>query len=331
MQGDYADFAGADSLDGIDYVHPTRVAMLAIVIGRTLDIPRSELISLAMASALMNVGYLALRRSLLDEPRRLLDGEWEEHIHTHPLRGAAILERSGLQADCLRAIEEHHERWDGSGYPAGLRDDAIARHARILAVADTYVALRSVRPHRRPLDDEQALAEIAAGRGTLYDPAIVDALTEAIARFADNPQAPIAGPDERARARSSPDEHARAQRDRTGDIDAAAEPTRTQDEDPLQPSLPAGTRRTPPPRRPRVEDAARVGVPTIATLDAPRVAAATRSRRSEPAAASATAGRRRPGGSRRAEARRTHPHHGLFAPALYVDAALSGRWRLDRF
>ncbi|TAK57466.1 MAG: HD domain-containing protein, partial [Dehalococcoidia bacterium] len=240
INGDYADFGGVDSLDGIDYVHPTRVAALAVVIGRMLDMRRSELISLAMAAALMNVGYLALRRSLLDQPRRLLEGEWEEHIHTHPGRGTALLAQAGLFDDSLRAIEQHHERWDGSGYPAGATGGAISRSARILAVADTYVSLRSVRPHRPPVDAEPALEEIAAGRGKLFDPDVIDAFEDVIARFSGAMRPSRAGTIATTAAVAASEEHSAAQRDGSDAIDtaanAAAEPAYiAADEDDLLP------------------------------------------------------------------------------------------------
>jgi hypothetical protein len=184
IKGDSAEFAGADVLEGTDYVHPIKVAELAATMGRVLGRPRSALISLAMAAALMNVGYLTLRRSLLDEPRRLLDGEWEQHVHTHPNQGVALLTGSGLPDDCLRAIGEHHERWDGSGYPGGVRGEAIAREARILAIADSYVSLRSARPYRHAVDADEARQEIASEGGRLFDPQMVGAFEEVMARYA---------------------------------------------------------------------------------------------------------------------------------------------------
>ena len=91
--GDTVDFSGPDSLDGNEYVHPIKVAELAILIGRELGKPRSALIDLAMAAALMNIGNLALHGSVLEEPRHLLEGEWEQHEHTHPAQGVALLDR----------------------------------------------------------------------------------------------------------------------------------------------------------------------------------------------------------------------------------------------
>lgn len=325
-KGDYADFSGADSLDGIDYTHPIRVATLAIVIGRTLGMPRSELINVAMAAALMNVGYLALRRSLLDEPRRLLEGEWEEHIQTHPSRGEHLLARSGLADDCLCAIAQHHERWNGAGYPAGLSGEAISRHARVLAVADTYVSLRSVRPHRPPVDAETALREVATGGGRLFDPEMIAAFEDVIARFTG-----VMRP-ERATASSAPiaeaaiDGSVASQRDGGNTADATApvkpESAANADEADEQPSFRPRVARGRPPRAPQpLEDdrAVRAAPP-------PQSAGAL-TPRPMPTKRPAPAGRRA-----RRISRRARPRHdrGLFSPELYVDAALRGRWLSDR-
>lgn len=339
INGDYADFAGADSLDGIDYIHPTHVASLAVVIGRELGMPRSELINVAMAAALMNVGYLALRRSLLDQPRRLLEGEWEEHIRTHPDRGVKLLARSGLADDCLRAIEHHHERWDGSGYPAGLRGDAISRHARIIAVADTYVSLRSIRPHRPPVDAEVALEEVALGRGKIYDPKLVDAFEDVIARFTGITRPDRTESGASSAARATAEAHATAQRDGADTIDAATEAT-------VEPSYTADDADEPPPppgaRRARRTNEAATGTPAEprsaagATPGVERLnvapTALPRSRHvAQSGPASVAPPRRRPRRrSSGATARRVRPRHGLFAPKLYVDAAVDGRWPLDR-
>lgn len=337
INGDYADFGGVDSLDGIDYVHPTRVAALAIVIGRMSGMRRSELISLAMAAALMNVGYLALRRSLLDQPRRLLEGEWEEHVHTHPARGTALLAQAGLSGDSLRAIEQHHERWDGSGYPAGLSGDAISRHARILAVADTYVSLRSVRPHRPPVEAEPALEEIAAGRDKLFDPDVVDAFEDVLARFSGIMRPSRAGSVAASAAAAAGEDHSVAQRDGADAIDTAAEAatdpaSAAGDEvEQLPPAVP-GARRRPPTRRQELDTASHtVSSPSrIEALDTAHATPSPRSRRAEQPAAVSNAAVSRRSRSRRAASRHRRVHHGLFATTLYVDAALCGSWPVDR-
>ena len=130
VTGDSAEFAGSDSLDGNDYIHPVKVAALAALIGSQLGLGRTAIINLATATVLMNLGYLTLHQSVIGEPRLLLESEWEEHVHTHPARSIGLLTQSGLPDDCLRTIIQHHERWDGSGYPSRLRGAEICLDAR---------------------------------------------------------------------------------------------------------------------------------------------------------------------------------------------------------
>lgn len=322
LVGDSAEFSGSDSLDGNDYIHPVKVASLAAVVGRRLGMARSAIIDAATAAMLMNVGYLALRRSLIDEPRRLLEGEWERHVHTHPDRSIAMLAQSGLHERTVRTIAQHHERWDGSGYPAGLRGDDICLEARILAVADTYVSLRSIRPYRPAVDMSAALAEIAGASERLFDPTVVEAFEEVIAEYAGimRPECATA---ERALAGPSIQEEApRAPRDeRADDLERYEASVRQADRDEdaererreaherqritrraapaaVTPALPATVRPLPPTADP-----------------APLPAPIPPSRRRRPAHAP----RRRLAsqGGRRAT---------LFSPALYVDAAIRGRW-----
>ncbi len=334
IKGDYADFAGADSLDGIDYIHPTRVAALAVVIGRELGMPRSELINVAQAASLMNVGYLALRRSLLDQPRRLLEGEWEEHIHTHPDRGVKLLARSGLADDCLRAIEQHHERWDGSGYPAGLRGDGISRHARIIAVADTYVSLRSIRPHRPPVDAEVAIEEIAAGRGKLFDPDVVDAFEDVIARFTGIMRPSRAAVGATSITAAADSEHVDAQGHGRDTLEAAATNKPADLANDAAVAAPRSKRRRVT-RAPAEDGAGRLAGDRRAT-SAPAPVRLVEANPVSPTplpssavTAEATANSAKPKRSRRGRARRSRRNGSLFAPVRYVDASVNGRWSSD--
>lgn len=314
--GDYAEFSGINSLDGSDYVHPVKVAVLAAVIGRSLSMPRSSLINLTMSAALMNVGYLALRRSILDEPRHLLDGEWEQTVHTHPHEGVALLAQSGLPDDCLQAIAQHHERWDGSGYPGRLRGEAIAIDARILAVTDTYVSLRSLRPYRQAVAADEALQEIASESGRLFDPEIVDAFEEVIARYTgimrpERAASPGPAPDEE---RPSPQRNDGYRAGRPLDADA---PVRDTDAAAGQRSSHPGARSIPPP------PAERTALPHRRAPLAPGSAAHLTPEVIPPAA---------PPPQPPLPVRRGRPRarkQTLFATRLYLDAALHGRWASD--
>ena len=334
IKGDAAEFAGADVLEGNDYVHPIKVAELAAVMGRTMGRPRSALISLAMAAALMNVGYLTLRRSLLNEPRRLLDGEWEQHVHTHPSQGVALLARSGLSDDCLRAIAEHHERWDGSGYPRGLRGEAISREARILAVADSYVSLRSARPYRHAVDAADALREIAGDGGKLFDPGMVDVFEEVIARYSgvERPErvnqvaaqvSPTSGAEVHEPQRNGTDraeeDHSKAARDTADELESRAEHARANRSAPAiveqadarpQPGLARGGA----PRRTGGVDPGSAGSVTATPATTVQRAAAL-----PPAPG--------PGASRRAQPR--YRRRTLFSARFYIVGAMRGGWAVD--
>lgn len=163
------DVAGAHTLYGAEHVHPVKVAELAMTVGRLAGYERPAVLELGVAAALMNIGYLALAPGLLDEPRELRELE-RKHLHRHPGHAVTMLAESRLHHETLRGIREHHERWDGSGYPARLRGEGISHFARIIAIADTYVALRSRRPHRRALPPNEAVEFISAYAGTLFDP-----------------------------------------------------------------------------------------------------------------------------------------------------------------
>lgn len=183
IQGDFADFAGTAPLPGGHYVHPIKTAEVATLAGRSLGMPRSKLLQLANSAALMNLGYLALKQSLMDEPRRLMGSEWEGQVHEHPPLSVEALTSSGLAEEAIAAIGQHHERWDGSGYPAGLRGEAIGIEARILGLADSFVSLRSQRPYRAPVSAEAALGILAEGSGVLYEPTLFDAFAETIRAY----------------------------------------------------------------------------------------------------------------------------------------------------
>jgi diguanylate cyclase len=111
---------------------------------------------------------------VLDTPGAL-SAEQREIVHRHPQLGETILAALAFLGQASRIVRAHHEHWDGSGYPDGLAGSDIPLGARILGVADAFVALTSERPHRAALTPAEAVGVLLAGRGTAYDPAVVDA------------------------------------------------------------------------------------------------------------------------------------------------------------
>jgi HD-GYP domain-containing protein (c-di-GMP phosphodiesterase class II) len=164
--------SGPLTLQGYDYIHAVKVAGVAMLLGRYSDMGRDELVELGIAAMLSNVGYAALPPGILDEPQPLSESE-EAALHTHPVEGAKLLINSGLSDLALRGIEQHHERWDGSGYPEGRKGDEISLYAQIIAVADTYHALLSKRPHRKPFKPHEAVEFVIAFAGQLFEPTLI--------------------------------------------------------------------------------------------------------------------------------------------------------------
>ena len=127
-----------------------------------------------IAALLHDVGKIGVPNSILRKPGKLTDEEYKA-IKQHPMMGAVIVGAvSGLE-DTLDAIRHHHERWDGKGYPYGLRGDETPLLARLMAVADAYSALTTDRPYRKGMDAARALAILEDGAGTQWDPACVQA------------------------------------------------------------------------------------------------------------------------------------------------------------
>ena len=136
------------------------------------------------AALLHDVGKIGVPNYILRKPGKLTDEEYKA-IKQHPMMGAVIVGAvSGLE-ETLDAIRHHHERWDGKGYPYGLRGEEIPLLARLMAVADAYSALTTDRPYRKGMDAVRALAILEDGAGTQWDPACVSAFLAA--RLAASP------------------------------------------------------------------------------------------------------------------------------------------------
>ena len=158
--------------------HSTRVAEVAVVVARAMGFDPASLERITRGGLLNDIGKIGLSADILDKPGPLTDAEIAM-VRQHPDLGARILEPLPHCDDILPMVRQHHERWDGSGYPAGLQADAIALDARILAVADAFDALTSDRPYRRGMSARDATVILAAGAGTQFDPTVVAAFLDA--------------------------------------------------------------------------------------------------------------------------------------------------------
>ena len=163
-----------------------RMAHIAGLIAEQLGLPEDEVRAIEMAAPLHDMGKIAIPDSVLMKPGPLTDEETEV-MRRHPRIGHELLSGSHnrfIQAGAIIALR-HHERYDGSGYPDGLKGDAIPLEARIVAVADVFDALISPRPYKKAWERDAALAYLYAQRGRLFDPACVDALGRGRERLDD--------------------------------------------------------------------------------------------------------------------------------------------------
>ncbi|MDP2955638.1 MAG: HD domain-containing protein [Longimicrobiales bacterium] len=154
--------------------HSERVTEVSLQLARRLGLPAGDMDVLHRGGLLHDVGKIGVPAHILDSPDRLDLAGWAL-VRDHPIIGGRILEPIRAFAPALPIVRQHHERWDGQGYPNGLSKDEIHPLARVLAVADTYDAMASPRPYRDALAPGVALAEIRDGAGTQFEPAIVTA------------------------------------------------------------------------------------------------------------------------------------------------------------
>lgn len=142
--------------DALTAGHCTRLAFATVALGSALGLDRRDLVTLYRGGFLHDVGKVGIPDAILFKPGKLNDDEWAV-MRTHTTRGEDICRGVPSLAPVLPVIRSHHERWDGSGYPDGLKGDEIPLLARVLQVADIYDALTSNRPYKQPFTPEQAL------------------------------------------------------------------------------------------------------------------------------------------------------------------------------
>ena len=161
--------------------HQRRVAILACVMAEHLRMDREQIQTLRIAGLLHDIGKISVPAQILCKPTALLAPEWAI-IQTHAQVGYDILKDTALPAEVALVALQHHERLDGSGYPAGTRDRQILPQAQLMAVADVVEAMVSDRPYRPGLPIQAALTEITQHRGTRYQAESVDACMAVLAR-----------------------------------------------------------------------------------------------------------------------------------------------------
>jgi len=157
--------------------HQQRVASLAVAIGEELHLAPDVLEQLRIAGTMHDIGKIRIPVEILNRPGKLNKQELEL-LKTHPDYGYDIVSNISFLSDVAQIIRQHHERFDGSGYPDGLKGEQIRLEARIIAVADVTEAMASHRPYRPALGIDVALAEVSKNSGTFFDPTVVAACME---------------------------------------------------------------------------------------------------------------------------------------------------------
>jgi diguanylate cyclase (GGDEF)-like protein/putative nucleotidyltransferase with HDIG domain len=180
----YALAATVDAKDHYTYGHSKKVSKYATDLAVALGLSDERVSAIHAAALLHDIGKIGVSDQILGKAGPLNDDEWEP-IYAHPTMGVSILKHVDSLKDCLAAVQYHHERYDGTGYPSGLKGSNIPLDARILAIADTFDAMTSSRPYRNQIKThEEAIEEIKRGSGTQFDPDIARVFIEMMTSMA---------------------------------------------------------------------------------------------------------------------------------------------------
>lgn len=163
--------------DKYTYLHVRETADYSVEICKALNIPIIHTDRIKKAAMVHDLGKILINENILFKDKKLSTTEYEE-IKKHPLSGISILENINSLNDLIPMILYHHERWDGLGYPHGLKGKEIPLGAHIISIADYYQALISDRPYRGPFSKEEAINIIRGLSGSQFDPNIVDVFLE---------------------------------------------------------------------------------------------------------------------------------------------------------
>src|SRR5579863_9386933 len=184
-----------EAKDHTTHTHLQRVRTYAVEIAKEIGLSSDEIEALRAAALLHDIGKLAVPDHIINKPGKLTPEEFEK-MKVHPLVGAEILERVAFPYPVAPIVRSHHERWDGSGYPAGLVGEQIPIGARILAAVDCLDALASHRQYRPALPLGEAMAKVKEKAGTWFDPQVVEILAgryvelERMAQMSEDTAAP---------------------------------------------------------------------------------------------------------------------------------------------
>ncbi len=162
-----------DAKDHYTYNHSNRVAKLSSSIAEALGIPIKTIKEIENAASIHDIGKIGIEENILRKNGKLTLAEYTE-IKEHPAIGARIVQSVPFLEDAIPVILHHHERYDGKGYPGGLKDEHIPLSARIVIIADAIDAMMSARPYRDALTMNNVMSELRNNAATQFDPEIID-------------------------------------------------------------------------------------------------------------------------------------------------------------
>jgi len=169
----YALVSTVEAKDPYTYGHSRKVNTYAVALAEAVGLSPEEVSRVSTAALLHDIGKIGIADRVLNKKSKLTKEDWEA-IRSHPRLGATIVGNVPNLAPCVSTILHHHERWDGSGYPEGLKGEQISVEARILAIADAFEAMSAARPYRPALCNEKVLTELRRGAGSQFDPELVE-------------------------------------------------------------------------------------------------------------------------------------------------------------
>ena len=170
-----------DAKDGFTRGHADRVSRIAGAIAREMHVAEKQIEQIELAGLLHDIGKIGVEDRILMKPMRL-DADEQELMRRHPIYGASILEPSAALRPLVQMVLHHHENYDGSGYPEGLKGEEIPEGSRIIIVADAYEAMTSDRIYRKAIGHEKAMDQLNKYKGIQFDPAIVRALEQLLTK-----------------------------------------------------------------------------------------------------------------------------------------------------
>jgi diguanylate cyclase (GGDEF)-like protein/putative nucleotidyltransferase with HDIG domain len=169
----YALVSTVEARDTYVYGHSRKVNTYAVALAEAIGLSPDEVANVSTAALLHDIGKIGIPDKVLNKKGKLNEEDWEV-IKAHPGLGANIVSNIPNLAPCVNSILHHHERWDGGGYPEGLKGEEIPIEARILAIADSFEAMTSARPYRPALSLEEVVKELRQGAGLQFDPKLVE-------------------------------------------------------------------------------------------------------------------------------------------------------------